>query len=88
MADGILLEQVGLAAAVVCTDVFQGSADAMAAIRGFPGYRYVAVPHPVASRTGEELEKTSRDYVDEVAQVLGSAQPRREEKGQADAGHR
>lgn len=65
-----MLERIGLPAAVVCTDVFQGSVDAMAAIQGFPGYRYVAVPHPVASRTGAELEQVSERFADEVAAVL------------------
>lgn len=84
-----MLERIGLPAAVVCTDAFEGSVNAMAAIQGFPGYRYVAVPHPVASRTGEELEEMSKRFVDEVAVLLGIvAAVGREERGQVNVGDR
>ncbi|MGE5290810.1 MAG: UGSC family (seleno)protein [Micromonosporaceae bacterium] len=51
VADGLLLEQAGIPAVVICTDAFMASADAMARLRGAPGYRYVTTPHPVANLT-------------------------------------
>ena len=51
VADGIILEQSGLPAVVICTDAFSASADAMADLRGAPGYRYLTVPHPMANLT-------------------------------------
>ena len=51
VADGIILEQSGIPAVVVCTDAFTASADAMAGLRGAPGYRYLTVPHPMANLT-------------------------------------
>lgn len=51
VADGIILEQSGIPAVVVCTDAFTASADAMAGLRGAPKYRYLTVPHPMASLT-------------------------------------
>jgi hypothetical protein len=51
VADGILLEQAGVPAVVICSDAFTVSADAMADLRGAPGYRYVTTPHPVANLT-------------------------------------
>lgn len=49
IADGVLLEQAGVPAAVVTTDAFLMSADAMAKLRGAPGYKYITTPHPVAN---------------------------------------
>ena len=49
VADGLLLEQAGIPAAVICSDAFRVSADAMAGLRGAPGYQYVTTPHPVAN---------------------------------------
>ena len=51
VADGIILEQSGLPTGVICTDAFSASADAMADLRGAPGYRYLTVPHPMANLT-------------------------------------
>jgi hypothetical protein len=55
VADGILLEQSGIPAAVICSDAFVVSADAMAELRGAPGYRYLTTPHPVANLTPDEV---------------------------------
>jgi hypothetical protein len=51
VADGILLEQAGIPAVVICSDAFTVSADAMATLRGAPGYSYITTPHPVANLT-------------------------------------
>ncbi|MGH3168843.1 MAG: UGSC family (seleno)protein, partial [Trebonia sp.] len=39
-ADGVVLEAAGLPAAAIVTDSFRATADAMAELRGAPGYRY------------------------------------------------
>ena len=70
MADGIILEEAGVPAVVVCTDAFVGSAEAMAQMRGFPGFPYVAVPHPTADLTEVELMEISSSYIDEVIEIL------------------
>ncbi len=70
MADGIILEEVGVPTAVVCTDAFVGSAEAMARMRGFPGFPYVAVPHPTADLTEVELMEISSSFIDEVIGIL------------------
>lgn len=56
--------------AVVCTDAYIDTADAMASFRGHPGYKYVAVPHPVAELSEAELVQISGSFVDEVVEVL------------------
>jgi hypothetical protein len=48
VADGIAFEAAGVPAAVICTDAFRVSADAMARLQGSPGYAYVTTAHPVA----------------------------------------
>jgi hypothetical protein len=48
VADGVLFEAAGVPAAVICSDAFVTTADAMAKLRGAPGYAYLTTPHPVA----------------------------------------
>jgi hypothetical protein len=43
----------------------------MAISLGFPGYQYVALPHPIASRTEKEIDDIARDALPEIARVLG-----------------
>ena len=72
MADGILLERAGIPAVSMCTDAFKITAAAMARSLGFPGYQYVAVPHPIASRTQAEIDVIARDFLPEIIRVLGA----------------
>ena len=71
MADGIVLERAGIPAVSICTDAFKITAEAMANQYGFPGYEYVAVPHPIASRTEKELTEMARAALPEIARILG-----------------
>jgi hypothetical protein len=72
LADGIVLERAGIPAVSLCTDAFRITAEAMANQLGFPGYQYVAVPHPVASRTEKEIDEMARDALPEILRVLGA----------------
>jgi hypothetical protein len=72
LADGIVLERAGIPAVSLCTDAFKITAEAMANQLGFPGYRYVTVPHPVASRTEKEIAEMARDALPEIIRVLGA----------------
>jgi hypothetical protein len=71
LADGIVLERAGIPAVSLCTDAFRITAEAMANQLGFPGYQYVTVPHPVASRTEKEIDEMARDALPEILRVLG-----------------
>jgi hypothetical protein len=73
LADGILLEREGMPAASICTEAFAVTASAMAQAQGFPGYRYVRTPHPVASLDAGELRRRARDLVPDVLDVWGVA---------------
>jgi len=44
----------------------------MARSLGFPGYQYVAVPHPIASRTQEEIDQIAAAALPDIVRVLGA----------------
>jgi hypothetical protein len=70
VADGLLLEQAGIPAVVICSDAFTVSADAMAYLRGAPGYRYVTTPHPVANLTPEGVQSRAAAAVPAIVALL------------------
>jgi hypothetical protein len=67
-----VLERAGIPAVSLCTDAFRITAEAMANQLGFPGYQYVALPHPIASRTEKEIDEIARDMLPEIVRVLGA----------------
>ncbi|MBX6354391.1 MAG: hypothetical protein IRZ05_00895 [Micromonosporaceae bacterium] len=75
VADGLALEAAGVPAAVVCTEAFKVSADAMAALQGTPGYHYVRIPHPVAPLTAGELRERAATALPEIVATLTTAHP-------------
>jgi hypothetical protein len=70
VADGILLEQAGIPAAVIISDAFTVSADAMAELRGAPGYQYLTTSHPVANLTADGVQARAAQAVPAVAAML------------------
>jgi hypothetical protein len=38
---------------------------------GFPGYQYVTVQHPIASRTEKEIDEMARGALPEIVRILG-----------------
>jgi hypothetical protein len=72
LADGIVLERAGIPAVSLCTDAFRITAEAMARSLGFPGYQYVALPHPIASRTEKEIDEIVAIALPEIVRVLGA----------------
>jgi hypothetical protein len=71
VADGILLERQGVPTVSICTESFRITGDAMARAYGFPGFRYVLVPHPVASLTAEEISGRVEGILPQVTEILG-----------------
>lgn len=55
----------------ICTDSFRVTAAAMAEMYGFPGYEYVALPHPIASLSEEQIRARVSDALPEVLRILG-----------------
>jgi hypothetical protein len=73
VADGIVFEAAGLPAAAICSDAFQVTADAMAGLRGAPGYRYATTPHPVAVLTPGQVKDRAAQVLDDVVALLVAA---------------
>jgi hypothetical protein len=73
VADGVLFEAAGVPAAVICSDAFVVTADAMARRRGAPGYRYLTTPHPVAVLGSEQVAERAKDLLPGVVALLTGA---------------
>ena len=70
MHDAISLEKRGVPAAVICTEPFVSSADAMGILGGIPGYPYVILPHPLGSLDQDRLREKAIQAAPEVLQIL------------------
>jgi hypothetical protein len=57
-------------ATLVLTEPFIGLAASFAATLGLPGYPVVALPHPVATKTDDELRELAARFADVVVQRL------------------
>ncbi|MDR7439382.1 MAG: hypothetical protein QN181_05740 [Armatimonadota bacterium] len=58
-------------AAVVITEAFLRTADAMAQTQGMPGYPYAVIPHPLSSLSPEEVRARAERVLPEVVWLLG-----------------
>ena len=70
MLDGIVFEKVGIPAASIITDIFDATGRAMAQAWGLPQYRYLAMPHPIANLTEDELDQRAKEIAPEVVRLL------------------
>jgi hypothetical protein len=68
--DGIVFEKHGIPAASLITDVFDATGRAMAVAWGLPNYKYLAVPHPIANLTEDELNQRAQEIVPEIVDLL------------------
>ena len=69
-ADGVVLESSGVPVAAIITDSFIPTADAMAALRGAPGYKYATTSHPVAVLTEDKVKERAAQVLDDVVALL------------------
>jgi hypothetical protein len=69
-ADGVVLEAAGVPVAAIITDSFIPTADAMAALRGAPGYQYATTAHPVAVLTADKVRERAAQVLDDVIALL------------------
>jgi hypothetical protein len=58
--DGIVFEKVGMPAASIVTDVFEGTGHAMAQSWGVPEYKFLSMPHPIATLSEAEHDARAR----------------------------
>jgi hypothetical protein len=70
VADGVAFERRGIPAAVICSDAFTVTADAMATLKGAQGYRYATTAHPVAVLTPDEVRKRAEETLPQVVALL------------------
>lgn len=70
MLDGIIFEKRGVPAASIITDVFLDTGRAMAETWGVPDYRFLAMPHPIANLTEEQLDQRAREMVPQIVELL------------------
>jgi hypothetical protein len=57
------------------TDAFDSTAREMAGLWGVPDFRFVMMPHPLASLTPEAIESRADGLVDDVLRLLQHGQP-------------
>ena len=65
-----MFEQHGIPSASIITDVFKATGTAMAKSWGLPDFRYIAMPHPIANLTDEQLDAAAAAVTPQVVQLL------------------
>jgi hypothetical protein len=64
------LEKRGVPVVAVCTEPFARTAENMAKRRGFPGYRYVLVEHPLSSARPAGVRERAEKALPEMLSIL------------------
>ena len=59
----------------VITDAFDTTAREMAGLWGVPDFRFVMMPHPLASLTPEGIERRAGELVERILRLLQQGQP-------------
>jgi len=75
LLDAIILEKAGIAAIPVVTDAFEPAAKEMAELWSVPGFRFVMMPHPLATLAADDLDQRAAALVDKVLGLLQQGQP-------------
>lgn len=75
MLDAVILEKAGIPAIPIITDAFESTAKEMAELWGVPEFRFVMMPHPLASLTPEDVEQRAGELLDKVLELLQKGQP-------------
>jgi hypothetical protein len=68
--DAITFEKRGIPAAVVITEPFVPTAEAMARLAGMAGYPYAVLPHPVGSLRPAEVAARAEAITDRIVGLL------------------
>jgi hypothetical protein len=71
-----MLEKAGIPSVPVITDAFDSTAREMAELWGVPDFRFVMMPHPLASLTPEGVEQRAEALTDGILRLLQQGQPR------------
>jgi hypothetical protein len=73
--DSVILEKAGIPAVPVVTDAFESTAREMAELWGVPDFRFVMMPHPLASLQVEGIAKRADELIEKVLALLQQGQP-------------
>ena len=74
MLDAVILEKAGIPAIPIITDAFESTAREMAELWGVPDFRFVMMPHPLASLTPAEIERRADELLEKVLGLLQEGQ--------------
>jgi hypothetical protein len=66
-----MLERLGVPTVSITSDSFLMSGQAMAGVQGFPGFDFLAVRHPMASLSAEEVRERALAALPDVLRILG-----------------
>ena len=64
------MEQAGVPAVAIVTDVFRATGNAMATSWGLPGYKFLETAHPIANLAEKDLDARAEALVEAVAARL------------------
>ncbi len=70
-----MLEKAGIPAIPLITDAFDSTAKEMAELWGVPDFRFVMMPHPLASLTPDDVERRAGELVGKILNLLQQGQP-------------
>jgi hypothetical protein len=59
----------------IITDAFDTTAREMAELWGVPEFRFVMMPHPLASLTADGVEQRANELLERVVRLLREGQP-------------
>ncbi len=74
LLDAIMLERAGIPAIAIVTDAFNATAREMAELWGVPNFRFVMMPHPLASLTAAEIDRRADELLGKVTALLKEGQ--------------
>jgi len=70
-----MLEKAGIPAIPLITDAFDSTAKEMAELWGVPDFRFVMMPHPLASLTPDDVDQRAGELVGKILNLLQQGQP-------------
>lgn len=73
VVDGIAMERRGMPSAVLVTEPFIPTAEAIAGLNGAAGYRFAVLPHPVTSLSPDQLRVRAQEAIAQVSSLLLAA---------------
>lgn len=75
LLDAVILERAGIPAIAIVTDAFNATAREMAELWGVPNFRFVMMPHPLASLTQRDIDQRCDELLGKVVALLQEGQP-------------